>query len=244
MKIAICDDEKIVVKALKKIILEIINSFSKELSEKDICCEIYEFYDGSELIRSIKEMDAVFLDIDMPHPDGIETGKIILKDNPKCHIIMATGVEARYKEAFKIQAVRFITKPFVKEEIAEAIDYVESKYIGKEYVECYKKRVKMKIMQRDIDYLRAYNSCVFICRGNEEFRKDISLVNCMEKELDKRIFYMVNRNHIVNMAHIDSYKDGKIHIGNNVISVSRKRKAEFEKIYYDFDIRGYIADDN
>ena len=61
----------------------------------------------------------------MPGMDGIETGKEYLKqlkDRRDCKIIMASGAIERFKEVFKIQPFRFITKPFSLEEMEEVIE--------------------------------------------------------------------------------------------------------------------------
>ena len=57
----------------------------------------------------------------MPQMDGIDVGKEILRQNPGCRIIIASGEWERFKEGYVIRAVRFVTKPFDEEEIAEAL---------------------------------------------------------------------------------------------------------------------------
>ena len=44
--------------------------------------------------------------------DGIDVGKEILRQNPGCRIIIASGEWERFKEGYVIRAVRFVTKPF------------------------------------------------------------------------------------------------------------------------------------
>ena len=53
--------------------------------------------------------------------DGIDVGKEILRQNPGCRSIIASGEWERFKEGYVIRAVRFVTKPFDEEEIAEAL---------------------------------------------------------------------------------------------------------------------------
>lgn len=83
LKIGICDDKKMIVKALKEILEEC-------MEEEGIQGEITAFYSGQELLTGYSGEEAVFLDIDMPGMDGIETGQNIRKRGYDCKIIMAT----------------------------------------------------------------------------------------------------------------------------------------------------------
>lgn len=103
--IGVCDDQIEIVKILEGMIASI-------QAEWGYKWEILVFTSGDELLTHIHKMDAVFLDIEMPKMDGIQVGKEIMKKNPDCRIIMATGRVERVKEAFYIQAFRFVTKPF------------------------------------------------------------------------------------------------------------------------------------
>lgn len=72
IKIGICDDEPIVCEILKK-------KVSICLAETKTEAEIECFYSGKELLDNSKKPDILFLDIEMPELDGIETGKNFVK---------------------------------------------------------------------------------------------------------------------------------------------------------------------
>jgi CheY-like chemotaxis protein len=66
--IGICDDEKQIIEVLKEKIMAYMESCTMEVN-------YLEFYSGEELLNSERPLDLLFLDIDMPGMDGIETGK-------------------------------------------------------------------------------------------------------------------------------------------------------------------------
>lgn len=70
--------------------------------EKGISSEIVAFTNGNGLLEHIEEIQVAFLDIEMPQMDGIELGKKIKEHNPRCKVIMATGMVERFKEAFHL----------------------------------------------------------------------------------------------------------------------------------------------
>jgi len=70
--------------------------------------------------------DLVMMDIVMPIRDGIEATDDIKSDNPDANVIMCTSVgqEEKMKEAVRAGADGYITKPFQKPSVIEAIEDV------------------------------------------------------------------------------------------------------------------------
>lgn len=232
LKIGICDDESLIIEALHRKILEIADKNGWDIS---VSC-----YDsGRTLLEEVDTLEAVFLDIDMPELDGIETGRRICEMNSDCKIIMATGRADRYKEAFHIKAFRFVTKPFDEDEIEEALQAVFNTQIGMENIELYEKRNSYQIPQRDILYITAYDGySEFAVSGkdtNRTLRKDCSLLE-LEQELSKEMFFRVSRQYIVNLGKISEYVKGSILIQDKRILISRRRKKEFEQAYLEYDL--------
>ena len=227
--IGICDDQKEIVIELKKML-------EAYLSAQNCSYELYLFLNGESLLGQIDKINVVFLDIEMPRMDGIELGRKIKQINPECKIIMATGRVDRFKEAFRIHAERFITKPFEKAEVEEALRAVALRNFGEETIELYYLRNLYKICQRDISYIVAYNGYTEFVVDDKVFRKETSLneVECM---LDERIFFRINRKCMINMQWIQVYSGGVIRIGGKEFEVSRRRRKDFEQKYIEFDLR-------
>ena len=227
--IGICDDRQQAVFELQKYIEESMHERGKKW-------EIRCFFSGGELLQNIEELEIVFLDIDMPDLDGIETGEEILKRNPECKIIMATGIVERFKEAFKIKAVRFLTKPFVKEEIEEALDATLNKVWEQKTIELSMNRISYQIFQRDIAYVRAINGYTEYAVHGHWMRKEITLEKA-EQLLDPRFFVQISRQFIVNLVYVQNYRNGFFMLKDKKFQVSRRLKKEFEQRYIEYDLR-------
>jgi two-component system chemotaxis response regulator CheY len=87
-----------------------------------------EVENGVEAVETYKETDPdlVMMDIVMPIRDGIEATDEIKSNNPGANIIMCTSVgqEEKMKEAVKAGADGYITKPFQKPSVIDAIEDV------------------------------------------------------------------------------------------------------------------------
>ena len=228
VRIGLCDDDAVVLGMLKRQIENIMKEVEGEY-------EIETFSSGKELLSVIGSLNLVFLDIEMPELDGIEVGKRIQMKNPKCKIIIATGRIERFKEAFCVNAFRFVTKPFCQEEVGEAIKSYLKGRIGRTKISVYQNRVLYDIEQKDITYLSAYGSYIEVITEKGIFRKEMSLSE-MEKQLEAGMFFRVHRKYIVNMAKIDTYQNGVIWVNERKIEVARRKKKEFEQRYLEFDL--------
>lgn len=229
ISIGICDDKQEAIFELQKYIEE-------NMQRRKEDWEIRSFSSGGELLQKIEELSIVFLDIEMPELDGIETGREILKRNPDCKIIMATGMVGRFKEAFQIRAVRFVTKPFVKEEVEEALDAALSKVWEQKTIKLSRNRISYQIYQREITYVRAFNGYTEYAVNGQWMRKEITLEEA-EKLLDSKIFAQISRQFIVNLAYVQNYKDGVLWLDNKKFQVSRRMKKKFEQTYIEYDLR-------
>lgn len=227
--IGICDDERIAVLQIKNMVTDYLERVKKEAT-------VLLFQNGKELLEHVEELNILFLDIEMPKLDGIEVGKIICKRNKDCKIIMATSRIERFKEAFKIDAFRFVTKPFYSGEIEEALQDAFDTLVGMSCIDFYENRILHKIKQKDVKYIMTYGSFIEAKVGNRILRKEISLSN-LEDILTEDIFYRINREILVNMFHIDSYQDGIVNVDAQTFKVARRRKKEFEKAFIAFDLK-------
>jgi two-component system chemotaxis response regulator CheY len=89
-----------------------------------------EAENGVEAVEMYDELDpdVVTMDVVMPIRNGIEATAEIKGDDPNASVIMCTSVgqEEKMREAVKAGADGYITKPFQKPNVLEAIDDVVS----------------------------------------------------------------------------------------------------------------------
>ena len=89
MRIAICDDEVSMVQILEEKIKKLLPD-----------AVIEKYLSGEELIASGSKPDLLFLDIQMPGMDGMETAKMLRQDNEDMILIFVTAAEEYVFQAF------------------------------------------------------------------------------------------------------------------------------------------------
>jgi two-component system chemotaxis response regulator CheY len=108
---------------------EFMRNLLREILEEefDVAEEAENGVEAVELYQEHRP-DLVMMDIVMPIRDGIEATEEIKEASPNSNIIMCTsiGQEEKMKAAIKAGADGYITKPFQKPSVMDAIEDVVS----------------------------------------------------------------------------------------------------------------------
>jgi two-component system chemotaxis response regulator CheY len=106
---------------------EFMRNLLREILEDDHTI-VGEVENGVEAVEVYNDQtpDLVMMDIVMPIRDGIEATDEIKSSNPEANVIICTSVgqEEKMKEAVRAGADGYITKPFQKPSVMEAIEDV------------------------------------------------------------------------------------------------------------------------
>lgn len=120
LKLMLVDDEKPSTDLLCRILSdigmgEVVGTFGKP----------------SEAISQLMNLvpDVAFLDIEMPGVNGLELARQMRQQLPDLFIVFITGYSHYALEAFKVEALDYILKPFMPEEIEAALNRI-LKYKG------------------------------------------------------------------------------------------------------------------
>ncbi|MBS4021751.1 MAG: response regulator transcription factor [Dethiobacter sp.] len=99
----------------------------------EVCGEAANGETALEMCKSLKP-DAVFLDIQMPGIGGLAAaGKLMQQEEPPV-IIFATAYDKHAIQAFELNAVDYLLKPFSQERLCHTVQRLEQNWVKKENV--------------------------------------------------------------------------------------------------------------
>lgn len=222
LKIAICDDETILCKELK----EKISKFYSEYS-------IDTFHSGKELLRCPNEYDIIFLDIEMPGEDGMETAKKLRSQNCKSYIIFLTSHTEYMPDAFKVKAFRFLAKPLDEEHLKEVLTDAQKELADFKKVIISNFGREMLADIKDIMYIRADRKSTVLHLENEEIETGYPLKYWME-ELGGVDFCQTHKSYLVSIRHIKQVlpEGVMLKITEEIIPLSRRKYSTVKNAFF------------
>jgi len=198
-----------------------------------------EARDADNALQQIEALrpDLIFLDIQMPEKTGFDLLEM-LSDIPE--VIFLTAYHEYAVQAFEVNALDYILKPFREERLAQALEKVRHKLSAgtaphdrqifiKDGTRCYFiKAGEISLIESLENYSRLYfrNNKVLIKRS----------LNQWEKQLDATQFFRVSRTKIVNLAQVAEVKpapNGRLQLlltSGLEAEVSSRQTVKFKKL--------------
>ena len=159
VRIALCDDEK----QTSEKLYDMIENISRSL---DVITDV--FTDGNELLRRFaqKSYDLVFLDIEMPAIDGLTVAEKLRDMSAEVFIVFLTSHVEYAIKGYEVNALRYLTKPPVKEKVREVIEHVRKKQAEEKTLWVKTGDGEYKLKLSDIIYIEALNQKMLIHKMN------------------------------------------------------------------------------
>ncbi|KAA3602829.1 MAG: DNA-binding response regulator [Calditrichaeota bacterium] len=225
------------------------------LKKFDEVAEVQEAQNGFEAVELTQssKIDLIFLDIQMPEMSGFE---LLEKIEKLPLVIFVTAFDKFAIEAFKVNALDYLLKPFDKErfenaflraidqlkqienlEFAEKLQSLLESQKGKVFLEKITVRLgkKISILEvREIKWFKAEGNYVKIFAESGNFLIRDSLLN-LEKKLNPQEFQRIHKSYILNtnlIQELQSASHGDYHIllkDSTKLTLSRNYKDKFCK---------------
>ena len=232
MKIAICDDEKVYVEKVKKIV-------EKFFSSKDIECSIECFFCGEDLIACDEIFDIVFLDIEMKKLNGIETAKKLNIKSNHTKIFIFTSHNQYLDDAMDLNIFRYIDKNSNSERIVAGLQKALENLQLSDIVILTADSESVIVSKNDIVYIEVKYKKVYVQTVNQKYVSRQKM-EYFKEQLKTGFFAVPHNSYIVNMNHIKKFRRDSLELtGDHNISVASRKQASFKKQFMSFIGEGY-----
>ncbi|CFQ44554.1 putative two-component system response-regulator [Yersinia frederiksenii] len=177
------------------------------------------FEDGLDVLKYLQnhQVDAIFLDINIPSLDGVLLAQNISKFTHKPYIIFITAYKEHAVEAFEIEAFDYILKPYHESRIVTMLQKLEALHKrdrqNKEQISSPSQRSAahtINLMKderiivtdiNDIYYAAAQEKVTLVYTRREEFIMPMNITEFCNR-LPEEYFFRCHRSYCVNLAKI------------------------------------------
>jgi DNA-binding LytR/AlgR family response regulator len=190
---------------------------------------------GADFVRN-NQVDLMFLDIQMPHVNGIQ----LLKSLASPPMVIFTTAYSEYAaEGFELDAIDYLLKPFSMERfqraVAKACEYQRS-LSGKAesdanpYIFVKSEYQVIKINYDDIRYIEALDDYIKICTTNSRPILTLMTLKTITEKLPADKFARVHRSYIISLARIESVRNKRIRIGEIEIPIGSSYAENINRV--------------
>lgn len=235
VKIAICDDEKTLCETLRQKIETHCKNFG-------MVCQIFSFDSGDKLLAlpAEKVPDILFLDIQMPGKNGMQTARELRNKNRNMILIFVTALSEYVYEAFDVNAFHYLVKPFNDEKLREVLnkalqhckDIPSDKLIPPRVILVKRGGLSTKVPLSDIIYAEVFNRKIMLHTINGDIEYYGKLTDLSEQTgMD---FYRTHRAYLVNLQYVEKYNADTVWLKTDTVPVSKKQFAGFVRQYMQY----------
>ena len=216
------DDEPL---ALKKLV-----SYIKKIPYFELVAQCHSAIEAQRVINE-QEVQAVFLDINMPDLNGIDFAKSVKKDYSKGPIMVFTTAYSEYAvEGYKANGVGYLLKPYGFDEFEEAAQKVleiceihqqSAAEVSAEvdndviYVKSDYRIVRISI--NSIRYVEAMSEYLrIICDDRDKPVIVLLSMKKIEENLPSSRFMRIHRSYIINLSKINEVKKNHVIVEGDI----------------------------
>ena len=231
MRIAILEDDKSNRRHLSRLIR---NYFADQtlsyFLDAFVCEEEFTQYYKPE------KYDLFFLGNYNGTAPAIELARRFHADNPQAAIVFVTNSAEFAVECFEINALHYIIKPITAAHVAEIFKRFHNIQTENQTVQVMVNRILVQLPVSSIFYIKAETKyCTIYCK-HQNLKTYIPLERLLE-QLPENRFTRTHRSYAVNLAYIDSMKQGAFNLKNGAaVPISRRMWTEAKQKYMKYSL--------
>ncbi|MBP5154329.1 MAG: response regulator transcription factor [Lachnospiraceae bacterium] len=231
-KIALVDDEFDSSEKLTKCIEE----YSKEFG---VMFNVSRFRNGLNFIEEYSsEYDIVFMDIDMPHMNGMDAAERLRAMDPSVILIFVTFLAKYAIRGYKYDALDYMLKPVNYGAFKITMSRAIQRCAGREGREVILPSAegKIRIELSCLDYVEISNHDITYHTSRGLYRA-YGTMRAIEKLLPSDQFSKCNRCYLVNLRSVTRIQGNHVYVGDEELEISRPRKQEFLDALNEYNAR-------
>lgn len=229
MRVLICDDEA-------RWAESIAGAIERWMADRAVAnIAVDAFHSSEDMLEALQKRDVydlAFLDIQFPgEMNGLQAARELRAANDQLNIVFVSNYEEYAVDGYRVNALRFIFKPFSDAQIFECLDiaYNQWKLAGESCVLLGGRQEAIRLAYKSMDYIesRAHYLCIHqVSRDKADVQIRMKLTELFDK-LPGEMFVRCHQSYVVNLLYVQQItRANVILLDGTEIPVSAKYHAD------------------
>lgn len=208
--------------------------------EKQIRFSVQEYQNGLNFVEDYDgTLDVVFLDIEMPHMDGMTAARTIRERDSSLGIVFVTNMAQYAIHGYEVNAIDFIVKPVsyyvFADKLEKAIRFAQL-HSEEDFVIQTDDAI-VRITSSKILYIEKDKNYLIFHTQMGTYRARGTMI-AMEERFQKSGFSKCISGCLINLKYVTRLTKDTVWVGDTQLPVSRQRRKEFKE-----DFMKYLGGD-
>lgn len=191
--------------------------------------EVTVFGSGVEILEDYRPVyDIIFLDVEMPHLDGMETARRIRALDSDVLLIFITNMAQYAIKGYAVGALDYVLKPVpyfaFSQQLQKAVNQLARR--ARHYLAVPVDGGMRRLDTAAIYYMESDGHKVCFYTEDGDFTASGALKS-FEGKLAGRPFARCNSGYLVNLAQVRGVQQGEVQVGPHTLQISRPRRKAF-----------------
>lgn len=220
--IAIVEDEKEFAQTLQEYI-------QRYMAETHTAIQADTFHDGMSFLDEYSgKYQIVFMDIAMPHMNGMDTAERLRKVDSNVCLIFITSLAQYAIRGYEVEALDFIVKPVAYDLFKIRLEKAISRIRTADYYTIKTANGLRKIRLSDLIYIESNKHYLYFHTTTETSRMRGTMRD-LEGAFEQKGFALISGSLLVNLSYVEEIEGNSVTAGGEMLAVARAYKTKFRE---------------
>ena len=213
---------------------QLVSYLEQYIQAHNLSFVINTYQSGEDFLQTNMHYQLVFMDIELPGINGIETAEKMRHRGGDEVLILVTNMVRYAVHGYAVKAVDYMVKPVLYEQLALKLPEYISMIKRKNSITVKNRQGMVRVNIQQIRFIEVYNHNIVIHLANRTEECYGSLKD-YEVQLRDRGFVRCSQSCLVNLAYVDSILGDTVLVDGTTVPVSRREKKNLLYAFTTFD---------